>query len=959
MPESTLSLQRQPFLFLSLALCAGILSDRLAHLPVSVPLILTFLAIVVALKSAPGANATAQTMSLLVCVVSLGCALSAVSRVSSGPSQLRDLYDQRLITPDEPIELTGVLNLPPEPAPGAYFLDLGVQSLQVSGETRPVTGRVRLTILIEDVQAAREFGSIHLDYGSRIEVSTTLERARSYLNPGSPDFNEFLERRGYDLRGTIKNPQVIHWLGQADINGTLGFLYRLRLKMIGLLDYTFAPQVAGTLKAMIAGNRYFLDPQIEERLREGATFHVLVISGLHIGFIALLILMLTGGGHGTRVRGNRWASALRFVVALAGLWGYAAMVGFAAPVTRAATMLSIGLVAPFFFRQAISLNTFSIAAFAMLALNPALIADPGFQLSFAAVAGMVGIAMPVSRELRRIGEWRPTPSTPYPPVCPRPIRLFAEALFWDERKLFDQNARSPIRYKPFKARLASVLVRYRLQGVLRVSTLLIVTSTSIQLATLPFNAFYFNRVSPVGIVLNVFAGLLTFGLMAGALMVIVLEAGALYLGWSFAGGLSHLLAWPVTKVHSLLVNSIVPFINLPIATFRVAHYDGVSELMYGLYSLTLATLALSLARWTSVVIRQPVELANENSGITQRPRALANRQPGRQFSITSNLGNPSPPEFAIRSLALIIATVLVVVPPLSGNSGRLVVHFLDVGQGDSALVVFPGGATMLVDGGGEPAFTTHGLYDTTIGQFEAPIDRDDGWVDPRDSRFRVGEAVVSRFLWTQHRRRLDYILATHADADHIAGLCDVAHNFCIGEALVGHVPTDNSEFIRFRRETQVQSIPVGVLEAGQQFEIQGVLVQVLWPPRARGSPVTSGNNDSVVVRLVYGSIAVLLAGDIEQPAEDQLVRSGLDLRSDVLKVPHHGSKTSSSEAFLDAVRPRCGIISVGERSRFGHPHSVVVSRYQHRNVRLFQTGLDGTVTMETDGGSINVTTFAH
>jgi competence protein ComEC len=145
--------------------------------------------------------------------------------------------------------------------------------------------------------------------------------------------------------------------------------------------------------------------------------------------------------------------------------------------------------------------------------------------------------------------------------------------------------------------------------------------------------------------------------------------------------------------------------------------------------------------------------------------------------------------------------------------------------------------------------------------------------------------------------------------------------------------------------------------AGERFEIDGVTIEVLWPPPADGGEITSGNDDSVVLRLVYGSISILLAGDIEQSAEASLVQSGANLRADLMKVPHHGSRTSSTEAFVDAVNPRYAVISVGERSRFGHPHASVVNRYLMREVKLFQTGRDGMVTVETDGATFDLKAY--
>jgi competence protein ComEC len=221
----------------------------------------------------------------------------------------------------------------------------------------------------------------------------------------------------------------------------------------------------------------------------------------------------------------------------------------------------------------------------------------------------------------------------------------------------------------------------------------------------------------------------------------------------------------------------------------------------------------------------------------------------------------------------------------------------------------------------------------------------------------VGEAVVSRFIWSLGRTRVDYVLATHADADHIDGASDVIRNFRAGQAIVGRVPESDLEFIRFKRSVGQSGVSLATVNAGDRFEVGGVGVEVLWPPRPSQAPVTSGNNDSVVLRLVYGSIAVLLTGDIEQAAENALIESGVNLRADVLKVPHHGSRTSSTEGFIDAVQPRYAVISVGERSRFGHPHPSVVNRYVESGVEVFQTGRDGTITVETDGRSLEVSRF--
>jgi len=296
-------------------------------------------------------------------------------------------------------------------------------------------------------------------------------------------------------------------------------------------------------------------------------------------------------------------------------------------------------------------------------------------------------------------------------------------------------------------------------------------------------------------------------------------------------------------------------------------------------------------------------------------------------------------------VALASAGFAVVKPPSDQVTGKLTIHLLDVDQGDSALVVFPQGKTMLVDGGGEIRHT--------VGQRE-PNEEE---LQYSEGAFSIGESVVSRFIWSLGSTRVDYVLVTHAHADHIGGLCDVIRNMNVGQGVVGHEPTDEPEYERFTRAANRRGVPLYSVSAGERFEIDGVTIDVLWPTPAAEPPVTSGNNDSVVLKLVYGSITILLAGDIEQATEDSLAASAIDLRADLLKVPHHGSRTSSTEAFVNAVNPKYAIISVGERSRFGHPHPTVVDRYISHGARLFQTGRDGTVTAETDGSVIAVSTY--
>jgi len=254
------------------------------------------------------------------------------------------------------------------------------------------------------------------------------------------------------------------------------------------------------------------------------------------------------------------------------------------------------------------------------------------------------------------------------------------------------------------------------------------------------------------------------------------------------------------------------------------------------------------------------------------------------------------------------------------------VDFLDVGQGDSALVTMPDGTTLLVDGGG----------------------------NPNDAGRKIGETVVSEYLWWRGLSQIDYVLATHADADHIDGLNDVLKNFSVRAALIARRPSDDPEFRKFAQTLTDTGTNSETIQAGDMIRFGDVEVNVLWPPTGGDS---STNNDSIALRIQFGERSILLTGDIEQAAERSLLASQQQLHADVVKVPHHGSKTSSTEAFVLATKPTLAIISVGRNSRFGHPHKDVVERWHSNGATVLTTGDCGTITVTTDGHDLSLKTF--
>ena len=221
---------------------------------------------------------------------------------------------------------------------------------------------------------------------------------------------------------------------------------------------------------------------------------------------------------------------------------------------------------------------------------------------------------------------------------------------------------------------------------------------------------------------------------------------------------------------------------------------------------------------------------------------------------------------------------------------------------------------------------------------------------------RIGEMVVSEFLWEKGLSRIDRLVVSHADADHAQGLSDVVRNFDVGEIWLGSMPKGGSELDELLAEANRNSVPVKQIGRGDNFEIAGTRVETLWPVKSN-EQAGSDNNASLVLRFSFGETEFLFTGDIEKETEAALVALGTLLSADVVKVPHHGSRTSSTPEFVDIVRPEIAVIPVGRRSMFGHPHPEVVDRWRQSGATVIKTGANGTVTISSNGTELFISTF--
>jgi competence protein ComEC len=894
-----------PLAVLAASLALGILVARFAIVPLKLFLVCGLVCSLATLYVYLKRRALASLWLLIFAFFFMGATLEALEKSGVAADRVERFYDEGLIASGEPVEVMGVMTRAPEPAPDGFYLSLHVERLRFKGNERDASGEVQLFAPVRDKGAKAEYEALELRYGARLRVMTQLSRAESFRNPGVSSLTEYLERRGVDASGIIKSPLLIERMDDERVFLPLDWLYEWRQRLLALIDEKFSIETSGVLKAALLGNRYELSRGTSERFREGGTFHVLVISGLHISFIGGIIFFLM-----RRVTRKRvW----QFAVSATFLWAYTLAVGAEVSVMRAALMFTLVALAPLLHRRARSLNALGCATIILLILRPVDLFDPSFQLTFLSVLAIISLAWPLLERLQSIGAWHPTRETPYPPQCARWLKQLSETLFWSEREWRREVSRSNFSYKLFKTPVAATLERLHLQRALRYAFGAMVVSASVQIVLLPVLVIYFHRLSFAALVLNILVGVLMALLALVALIALLVSQ------------LSATLAAPLFKtaegLNWLMVHLVDPFSNAGLASVRLPEYSGTASIIYVLYYAPLIVLAIALSRWNPLARISTKEQSTSLSYV--KPRYAA--------------------------AALVVMFTLIVAHPLSAGrpDGRLRIDFLDVGQGDSALVTMPDGTTLLVDGGGRAQFRQSKRGESEDEETE-PFER--------DAR-SIGEAVVSEYLWWRGLDRVDYILATHADADHIDGLNAIANNFHVRAGLVGRAPADDPEFAQFAATARKQGVPISLVGRGDVLHFGAVEVEVLWPTRTQDLSAASRNNDSVVLRLRFCNRVFLMTGDIEKEAETALTNTQDDLGCDVLKVAHHGSHTSSTETFVSATHPAYAIISVGLASPFGHPHREIVERWRASGAEVLTTGGRGTITVSTDGSDLKVETF--
>jgi competence protein ComEC len=232
-----------------------------------------------------------------------------------------------------------------------------------------------------------------------------------------------------------------------------------------------------------------------------------------------------------------------------------------------------------------------------------------------------------------------------------------------------------------------------------------------------------------------------------------------------------------------------------------------------------------------------------------------------------------------------------------------------------------------------------------------------------DSSFDTGKSILAPFLYHERISNVDTVVLSHPHPDHLLGLIYIMNNFDVRQVWRSNLPIDLEDFPEWEKAIKLNHINVSLVSnAFPERIFNGVRVKVLSPSNYSAQDMNNlsydeVNDSSLVLKITFGKVSILIPGDISADVEKQLIKSKIDLRSDVLVVPHHGSGYSSSADFIKVVNCRYAIVSAGKANVFHHPHPLTLQRYKEAGVGILRTDQDGAVTITTDGNNLNIFTF--
>jgi competence protein ComEC len=728
-------------------------------------------------------------------------------------------------------------------------------------------GKGMLRIAVPDSKAI-PFPNSALAQGDRVRGWAVWQIPRNYQNPGSADRVGQLARREIFLIGKAKSPRLLETIPGDCANlvtAASGSVRNRVRKGLESINRQGNGQSAAILASLTIGDYSGLDNSTRKIFQNTGAFHVLVVSGLHVAWIAGVLMLL--------FRLLRLPERMRYLLASAVIIFYAFIIGFQASITRCLWMFLLFLLGRMLIRRADSLNILFASAFLILLVEPNWLLEVGFQLSFLSVMAIALTAAPAietylrpvleplchagnsSRLFLRPGSWH---------RCGRKLRVQCELLV---EGVTDSLA-------PAAAGTLMFLLRVFAGAALAIGGMLLV-SISVQIWLEPLLAYYFNRLSWISPLANlVIVPFSSLVLSAGVVSSLAMTFPAI------GTSLVQLAGWLAAQ--------------LLYCTCRISMLSGAWQRCPTPSIIWVGAGLMLLFAWSFFQLRRfwiPCAcicalLAALSCG--WRPAPYRNKESGWK-----------------------------------GDS-LLKLTFLDVGEGDSAIISFPNGQHWAIDAGG--------------------LRQSPSW-EESSRTFDIGEAVVSRYLWHEWITKLDCLILSHPDLDHAGGVPTLIENFRVDR--LNFSPANDAILDAVLRVAREKKVRLNMVRSGMEERLGEVTIRIFSP--AENSTLVSANDNSIVLGIYYGRFSAIFTGDLEKVGESEILNHSWDLRTFLLKIAHHGSRSGTSDSFLDRTKPLWAVISAGRNNPFGHPSKQVLERLLKHGARPVMTLDQGAVTFETDG----------
>lgn len=732
--------------------------------------------------------------------------------------------------------------------------------------------------------------------GQTVTATLAVKPVRGFANPGGQDSAAYWQRRDAHFRAWARDD-----MPRAEVTGAPSGPAALRAWLRErLVDTLGGPQGitrgGGVLLAILFGDRFHLDSAMLDLFARTDLLHSLALSGQHLavaGLFAGAAVLLVGRftpGVFLRLPRRKLLFVLSLPPAAAYLW-----LGNAPPsLVRAALMLLFWTVLALADRPGVLLDGLLWAVGCILLFDPDAVYDLGLQLSALAVAS-IALSLPFAAWLHgggHHGDFRPGAAPPLAGVTGSTGTLSTGTLSTGTEGISDAGG-------PDTATLRDGVW----QRVRRTLMLMALTTLAVQVALLPVQLIGFGRASPwfaLNLLWLPFADL------------VVLPLGALGLVCE-AADLTRPLAGPLLMVAALPCEGLM---------WLLEWMEGAGLLAVPAMLRPHWTAALGYGALVVAFASLPGRLFHFPARGRASHHAPHGATPAGTLLGGARAAAPCLPPLARRLLPFALALLLAgpVLRLYAATDGTVRVSVLDVGQGQAIAIDLPGDRRLLVDGGG----------------FNSP-------------RFDAGRDLVAPALTANRSPRLDMVLNTHPDTDHLRGLIHILDRFAVDAfATNGDAPRglNARDLSRVLARTGMEATP---MYAGEVLPLgDGLALRVLHPPQKhRGS----SNNKALVLRLERdGRGLAVLCGDAEAPALRDILRSGAPLKAEVLVLPHHGSASSLLPAFYDAVAPRLAIASCGVDNRYGFPVAAVRAALAERGVTLRTTGEAGCIMLGWDDG---------